>query len=209
MIRMIEGTVADLARVTGGTYDGVTLRQVESASGAKYEGESGLTLWTKNDEVRLETAQRLAYQGAAIIPPTEELAPSVPAPVESATTSTTSSVLPEGVVDVVWQWQEATQADGEIITPNKPEAFTVRFTSAGAVEGATDCNGFGGGYTVGEDGQLVLGEFMSTLMYCDGSQEQVFTGLLVDGITITAVTDATLTLNTTAGGTVTFVRQVE
>jgi membrane-bound inhibitor of C-type lysozyme len=55
--------VGDLARINNDTYHNVVLRQVVAASGAKYEGSQGLSLWTKSDEVRLEDAQTVLFVG--------------------------------------------------------------------------------------------------------------------------------------------------
>lgn len=65
----------------------------------------------------------------------------------------------------------------EEITPNKPGAFTITFDGAGKFSTKTDCNSMGGTYTSG-DGTLSFGPIMSTKMYCEGSQESVFSGML-------------------------------
>ncbi len=72
-----------------------------------------------------------------------------------------------------WVWQQTTEG-GQTITPNKPGVFAVTFSTDGRVSGKTDCNGFGGEYEVGSDGIISFGPFMSTMMYCEGSQESVF-----------------------------------
>ena len=64
--------------------------------------------------------------------------------------------------------------DGAIIVPNKKDAFSLSFTKDGQVSGTTDCNGFGGSYEVGADNSISFGPFMSTLMFCENSQEAVF-----------------------------------
>ncbi len=204
--------VGDLARVTGGTYDGVTLRQVASASGAKYEGETGVTLWTKNNEMRIETPQALVYQGTAIETPDTAATPIVPdmpdavVTEEAGVTTSTSTVgsLPAGIFDTTWVWVDAVLVNDETVTPNKSQAFSLTLTSGGQAQGVTDCNGFGGNYTVSDDGVISFGEFASTLMFCDGSQEEVFRNLLLSGVTIEDVTESALVLKNQAGDILNF-----
>lgn len=77
-----------------------------------------------------------------------------------------------------WLWKETALNNDEIIVPKKKGAFSITFSEDGSVSGTTDCNGFGGPYTLGADGSLSFGSFMSTLMFCEGSQETEFTGAL-------------------------------
>ncbi|MCD8507919.1 MAG: META domain-containing protein [Candidatus Pacebacteria bacterium] len=47
------------------------------------------------------------------------------------------------------------------------------FTNDGNIYGTTDCNGFGGSYTL--DGtKISTSEFFSTMMFCENSQERDF-----------------------------------
>src|SRR3989344_1350449 len=76
-----------------------------------------------------------------------------------------------------WMWQSALYNDGRKIVPEKADAFTLTFEKSGRFSATTDCNGVGGSYTA-KDGKINFGEMMSTLMYCEGSQEADFTKLL-------------------------------
>lgn len=78
-----------------------------------------------------------------------------------------------------WVWQETSLPDGTTMTPAKPEAFSITFADDGSFTATTDCNGVGGTYTA-EGSLLTFGEMMSTLMYCDGSQESDFVGYLTN-----------------------------
>jgi copper homeostasis protein (lipoprotein) len=69
-------------------------------------------------------------------------------------------------------------ANGTVVTPMKSGAFSINLTQDGRVNGTTDCNGFGGEYQVGSDGIITFGEFMSTQMYCEGSQEGEFNSMI-------------------------------
>ncbi len=77
-----------------------------------------------------------------------------------------------------WVWQRTVVRDAPVITPKIAGKFTATFDAKGNVGGTTDCNGYGGSYKQGSDGIISIGSMMSTMMYCEGSQEQVFTGQL-------------------------------
>ncbi len=82
----------------------------------------------------------------------------------------------KNVQSSTWVWEKTVMADGSIIKPNKLGSFTLAFDADGNLSGKTDCNGFFGSYTFGSDGLITFGPFGSTLMFCDGSQEGIFTG---------------------------------
>lgn len=76
-----------------------------------------------------------------------------------------------------WNWISALYNDGKKAEPKKPGKFTLTFSTDGKVSGTTDCNSFGGSYTV-TDNRIVFGDMFSTKMYCEGSQEGEFMNLL-------------------------------
>jgi heat shock protein HslJ len=76
-----------------------------------------------------------------------------------------------------WTWVKTVMNDGKITTPQKTNAFTLTFTKDGNVSATTDCNGMGGTYTT-QGKKLTFGPMMSTMMYCDGSQEGEFASSL-------------------------------
>ncbi len=198
--------ISNLARVTGGAYDGMVFRQVVAASGAKYEGEKGVTLWTKNNEVRIETPQQVVYTGTAV--PPEEPSPTPPAVVEEtpAATTTTATTTSEGgaITEKTWVWESAIQG-GETIQPKKSDAFSLTFTADGTLQGTTDCNGFGGDYKNSDD-EITLGALRMTLMFCENSEEGLFVGLIESPLTIVSLTEGTLELKNASGDTVRFKR---
>jgi len=101
------------------------------------------------------------------------LAPAENSPVQETKESETLYVF----AGPTWVWERTEMKSGEIVRPEagKEKAFTLRFDSAkGAVSGTTDCNGFGGEYTAGAANRLSFGPFISTLMFCEGSQEADF-----------------------------------
>jgi heat shock protein HslJ len=92
---------------------------------------------------------------------------------------------PAEIVGKTWGWKHNIIGGDAVVAPNNPEKFTVTFGADGTISGTTDCNGFGGDYTLMSDGTIAFGPFMSTLMYCDGSQEADFTQSLVQATRLT------------------------
>jgi heat shock protein HslJ len=78
-----------------------------------------------------------------------------------------------------WVWIGALYNDGREILPREVQSFTLTFSPTGTFTATTDCNGVGGKYTA-DAGRIAFTDMMSTLMYCEGSQESTFTELLVN-----------------------------
>ena len=76
-----------------------------------------------------------------------------------------------------WEWVEASYKDGRNITPRQPNRFSLKFSEDGTFSASTDCNGIGGEYSV-QNRAISFNNMMSTLMYCEGSQETDFRLLL-------------------------------
>lgn len=72
-----------------------------------------------------------------------------------------------------WVWQSTELNDGTVIKPNKVGAFALSFTAPNKFSASTDCNGVGGEY-VAKGNTITFQKMMSTLMFCEGSQESVF-----------------------------------
>lgn len=77
-----------------------------------------------------------------------------------------------------WNWISASYNDGRTVTPKKANAFTLKFEDGGRFSASTDCNGVGGEYATAADGKITFNQMISTLMYCEGSQEADFRNLL-------------------------------
>ncbi len=118
---------------------------------------------------------------------------------EGTTVSEPTQTTPELLQSKTWVWQKTVVIGETTITPNKPGIFTLTFQKDGKVIGKTDCNGFGGEYTLGVSGVLRFEPFMSTLMYCEGSQESAYN--IVLGQTTRYAIDSTgvLSLSGSAG----------
>lgn len=103
-----------------------------------------------------------------------------------------------------WVWRETRLPDGITVTPQQPDVFSLTFNSDGSFSVTTDCNGVSGQYTAGAS-QLTFSEIMSTMMYCDGSQESDFVGYLMNTLGYHFTTHGELILDLSFdGGTVLF-----
>lgn len=81
--------------------------------------------------------------------------------------------------DYVWVWKQTVMnKDDDVTNPNKPGVFSLTFED-GRVFGKTDCNNFSGGYKI-ENERITFEPFMSTLMYCEESQEGEFMKMVSD-----------------------------
>lgn len=76
-----------------------------------------------------------------------------------------------------WSWVRALYNDGRVITPKKPEKFTITFSKDGKFRATTDCNSMSGSYTATKN-TISFGAMAMTKMYCEGSQESDFSTLL-------------------------------
>ena len=76
-----------------------------------------------------------------------------------------------------WNWINTTYSDGKIITPKVQNRFTLTFKSPNQFSATTDCNGVGGEYTISGN-KITFDKMMSTLMFCEGSQESDFSSSL-------------------------------
>ncbi len=77
-----------------------------------------------------------------------------------------------------WSWQYTDLGNGERVAAPAGNRFVLTFDEAtGRVQSTTDCNGMGGVYVT--DGEVLsMGQFVSTQMYCEGSEETVYGGQL-------------------------------
>ena len=114
----------------------------------------------------------------------------------------------KGIQGATWVWKKTVMSDDGVVTPNKAGAFTLIFNVDGNISGKTDCNSFFGSYTFGSDGFIKFGPLGGTLMFCNGSQEQVFTSAVskVDRFSVDASGNLLLFLSGNSG-TVYFAKQ--
>ncbi|MEK7645077.1 MAG: META domain-containing protein [Patescibacteria group bacterium] len=99
-------------------------------------------------------------------PASGELVKAAPAP---ETTRANSVIL----TSKKWTWMSTTYNDGTKIVPKKAGVFVVTFGKNGAFSASTDCNSMGGQYDATEH-LITFKNIISTLMYCEASQEGDF-----------------------------------
>ncbi len=117
---------------------------------------------------------------------------------------------PEGEADparmtlgmTTWKWISATEG-GKEIKPLKTGAFTLTFPEIGKFTATTDCNQMGGSYST-DRSAISFSDIFSTKMFCEGSQETVFSSLLTDATAYRFTSRGELILTTRSGGSVTF-----
>lgn len=76
-----------------------------------------------------------------------------------------------------WTWIKTSYNNDTELVPKSTEDFTVTFKNDSTFSATTDCNSLSGSYVV-SDNQLTFGETASTLMFCEGSEEQAFSSML-------------------------------
>ena len=182
------------AILNGEGYQNLALTQTEAASGARYESTAeNVSIWNKGAEVTMYRGRQVIFIGQT----EESMGNPNPAGEDESVQVSTSSVSLRGNT---WVWKESTRTDGTKVTPNKPGVFTLEFAQDGAIRGTTDCNGFGGQYTL-DGGSLNNGPLAMTKMFCEGSQENEFIALATGAglVAIDEGTPATLTITTDAG----------
>jgi heat shock protein HslJ len=76
-----------------------------------------------------------------------------------------------------WTWINTKYNNNKIVTPLSINKFTITFKNDKTFSATTDCNSVGGEYSV-NDNKIIFSKMMSTLMYCQNSQESDFTKML-------------------------------
>jgi len=157
---------SDTATIYPNEINQVVFKATTTGSGARYANdEQHLILWNKGDDVSLYLSDSLIFTGT----------------LETATSTifkddeNNKKILEDSLSGKVWVWKETILKNGQKIIPQQTGKFTITFGENGKVSGTTDCNSFGGSYTVSNT-NLKFGPFMSTLMAClnINSQETEF-----------------------------------
>ena len=78
-----------------------------------------------------------------------------------------------------WVWISTVTNDGIEVYPKNKGQFALTFTDDGRFSAKTDCNSMGGSYKTNGD-TISLSEMMSTMMFCEDSQESEFSGFLTE-----------------------------
>lgn len=156
----------------------LVLNHVISASGARYANEDeSYVAWNKGNEITLFENDEIVFTGNT----------DVNAYLETDTSSeevSSGNINEQASIDAAlvgtWQWEKTEMNSAEGINPQpKSNKFTLSFAKDGTVLGTTDCNSFGGKYSV-KDGLIDFGSLATTLMFCEDSQEGEFLKLIND-----------------------------
>ncbi len=157
----------EVATVSFREFSEITLQATESASGARYENtELGLVVWNQGEELSIYQNDEVVYVGQTL----ESLGVPNLDNMDSKSAQLSNNA---------WVWRETIMNDDTIITPNQFGDFVLTFDTLGRVNGTSDCNNFGGEYTV-ENELIAMGPFMMTKMFCEGSKEMEFQKMLAD-----------------------------
>lgn len=103
-----------------------------------------------------------------------------------------------------WVWSSS-KVDG--VTTQAPTGgkFVLSFKEDNRVTSTTDCNGIDGSYSVKTTDAITFGQFMSTMMFCEGSQESVYVAQLMK--TTKYNMEGTILTLSNASGTMVFVKK--
>ncbi|MBP9749977.1 MAG: META domain-containing protein [Candidatus Pacebacteria bacterium] len=171
----------------GETMTEYEMTPAQSGSGARFATQDGVySLWEHQDEFRfMANEEDLALCHKTVV-----------------TDKKPDIVVPEVTTDnellgKTWTFIDATTPEGKTFRPKREGVFTLQFEREGNVRIGTDCNSVGGEYTV-SGSSLEIGQTMTTMMYCEGSEESDFTSLL-SFVRAYTVTKGTLRLELTGG----------
>lgn len=77
------------------------------------------------------------------------------------------------LTDIVWEWVSTTTPAEEIAAAD-PTRYRITFNTDGTANLTADCNVGNAAYTVGEDGSMTITLGVSTLAFCENSQDTIF-----------------------------------
>lgn len=99
-----------------------------------------------------------------------------------------------------WSWVTTVFNDNSAVTPKHLDIFKITFDAKNRFQAQTDCNSVGGEYVATAD-TITLKNMMSTLKYCENSQESDFTSMLsaVSSYHFTSKGELIIDLNNNAG----------
>lgn len=166
----------------GSGYKNISFKVATSASGARYENrELNLVLWEKAPEINIYKNDSLIFSGKKV-------------ETENTNNNQTPVSMPKeynpdlnyNLVSYEWIWQKTEKGIRPVTDPNlivypkKPGAFVATFSKDGKVHMRTDCNTLNSSYSLDKN-KMTFGSFMSTMMYCEGSQERDFSKTISSG----------------------------
>lgn len=145
---------ADTVTFSHPSLGAVTLPRALSGSGARYaNGDETLVFWEHQGELTITKDDEVIFKGNK-----EDNQPSL----------TASS----------WVWVQTDLASGVKVVAPEGKPFILTFDPENKrLSSTTDCNQLSGSYV--QDGEVLsVGALASTKMYCEGSEESVYSGQL-------------------------------
>lgn len=97
----------------------------------------------------------------------------------STTPITTAKPNPNSlkITDHPWTWIKTTYNNDTNVIPHLKDSFVITFTQDNRFSAKTDFNGVGGEYVI-TGNKIILEKMVSTMMYCECSQENDFSKML-------------------------------
>ncbi|MHB1316385.1 MAG: META domain-containing protein [Minisyncoccota bacterium] len=102
-----------------------------------------------------------------------------------------------------WNWISVSDSVNGQVLPKKPNVFTLTLKNDSTFSASTDCNGIGGEYKV-TGNKIVFSKMISTLMFCEGSQESIFQNILNDAMSFEFTSKGELIFTLKNGGSAIF-----
>lgn len=128
-------------------------------------------------------------------------ATTTPTVISQQQATTTAPATPSPLVATSWIWTKAS-ADGLTAQAPAGDKFVLTFDKDTTMHSTTDCNALSGSYTATKD-TLRFGALTSTLMFCEGSKESIYSELLAKTQSY-VMTSSELTLTLSDKGVLTF-----
>ena len=82
--------------------------------------------------------------------------------------------------NTTWTWSKNEDSQGQALIPNDSTRFKIRFEKD-KFYSSTDCNGVSGSYVI-VGNSIKFSEMMSTMMYCENSDEHLYVASLGDAV---------------------------
>ncbi len=102
----------------------------------------------------------------------------------------------------VWNWQRTTTPEGTVV-PAKTGVFTLTLKKDRMFSAGTDCNGIGGDY-VTRGNTITFSNMISTLMYCEDSQEGIYRTIFEQAVSFAFSSKGELVFTLKNGGSAVF-----
>lgn len=102
-----------------------------------------------------------------------------------------------------WNWVRTTVPEVGTVVPAKAGVFTLTIKKDGTFGAQTDCNGIGGNYVV-NGSKITFSKMVSTMMYCEGSQENEYRTIFEQTISFAFSSKGELVFTLKNGGSAVF-----